>query len=373
MYQADGSNRVLILANNDVGLYKFRCELIQELLTNGYDVTISLPNGELVEPLVKMGCHFIDTKIDRRGINPKTDLCLFRKYKEICSSENPNLVITYTIKPNIYGGLACRLKHRDYVVNITGLGTAFQNYGILRKLVVFLYKIALKMAKVVFFENSENLELFVNEKIITEKQAFLLNGAGVNLTHYSVLPYPSNMDTTHFLFIGRVMQEKGIDELFKAMQLLREDNEDCVLDIVGPYEDDYEEKIKNYSNEGWLFYHGYQDDVRPFIKDTHCFVLPSWHEGMANTNLECAASGRPIITSDIAGCREAVVKDKSGFICERKNYESLYYVMKKFLLLNTEERAEMGEQGRKHMEMVFDKKLVVEKTLRKIYESVKEK
>ncbi len=364
MCRSEKSNKILILANNDGGLYQFRRELIQELINKGYDVTISLPNGELVAPFVEMGCRFIDTRIDRRGINPKTDFALFKTYKKILSNENPNLVITYTIKPNVYGGLACRLKRKAYAVNITGLGTAFQKQGILRKLVVFLYKIALKKAKVVFFENSENLKIFVREKIIKPEQAFLLNGAGVNLKHYSVLPYPKSTDKIHFLFIGRIMREKGVEELFEAMQRLYADGENCMLDVVGRYEEDYEEKIKTFCDEGWLSYYGYQSDVRPFIEAAHCFVLPSWHEGMANTNLECAASGRPIITSNIAGCREAVVENKSGFLCESKNPESLYNSMKAFLDLSNEQRELMGKAGRLHMESVFAKEKVVAETLK---------
>ncbi len=364
--RSEKSNKILILANNDVGLYQFRRELIKELLNKGHDVTISLPNGELVSPFVEMGCHFIDTNVDRRGINPKTDFSLFRKYRKIIKDKNPDIVITYTIKPNIYGSLAARFKGVPYAVNITGLGTAFQNKGLLRKFVVFLYKIALKKAKVVFFENSENLEVFVNERIIATEQSCLLNGAGVNLTHYSVLPYPNDKEAIRFLFIGRVMREKGIDELFEVMQRLCAEGENCLLDVVGPYEDNYEEKIKMFCEEGWLNYHGYQKDVRPFIESSHCFVLPSWHEGMANTNLECAASARPVITSNIPGCKEAVINKKSGFLCESKNSESLYNAMKAFLSLSNEQRESMGKAGRLHMESVFDKEKVVMNTIDKL-------
>ncbi len=355
-------NKILVLANNDVGLYQFRHELLQALLDKGYEVVISLPDGKMIAPLIELGCRFIDTPVDRRGINPKTDLKLFNTYRKILREELPDLVITYTIKPNIYGGFACRMMRIPYAANITGIGTAFQKEGMLKTLVTGMYQFALKKAKTVFFENDENMKLFYSLKICTENNSRLLNGAGVNLDHYSVQPYPET-DTTHFLFIGRVMKEKGIDELFDAMKKLKNDGEKCVLDIVGPYEDNYEDIIRKYSAEGWLNYHGYQKDVRPFIRDAHCFVLPSWHEGMANTNLECAASGRPIITSNIPGCREAVIDGESGFLCESMNSDSLYAAMKRFLSLPQEARAEMGKAGRRHMEAVFDKKMVVSKTI----------
>ena len=354
---------VLILANYDVGLYQFRKELIQELLKD-HDVTISLPYGELVSPLVAMGCRFLDTPVDRRGINPVTDLKLFLCYRRMLRKVTPDLVVTYTIKPNIYGGIACRLAGIPYAANITGLGTAFQKQGMLRKLVVTMYKLALKKAKVVFFENCENLETLVAENIVRREQCKLLNGAGVNLEHYSPAPYPMESSPVRFFFMGRVMAEKGVNELFQAMRRLRADGIDCTLDVLGNYEEHYEAAIRSGKAEGWLRYHGYQRDVRPFIEKCHCFVLPSWHEGMANTNLECAAMARPVITSRIHGCMEAVIEGKSGFLCKVKNTDSLYGAMRSFCELSTEQKKQMGLAGRKRMEDVFDKKLVVAETLK---------
>ena len=354
---------VLILANYDVGLYQFRKELIQELLKD-HDVTISLPYGDLVSPLIEIGCGFLDTPVDRRGINPVTDLKLFLCYRRMLRKVTPDLVVTYTIKPNIYGGIACRLAGIPYAANITGLGTAFQKQGMLRKLVVTMYKLALKKAKVVFFENCENLETLVAENIVRREQCKLLNGAGVNLEHYSPAPYPTEASPVRFLFMGRVMAEKGVNELFQAMRRLRADGIDCTLDVLGNYEEHYEAAIRSGKAEGWLRYHGYQRDVRPFIEKCHCFVLPSWHEGMANTNLECAAMARPVITSRIHGCMEAVSENESGFLCKAKDADSLYGAMKSFCELSTEQKKQMGLAGRKRMEDVFDKKLVVAETLK---------
>lgn len=354
--------KIIILANFDVGLYQFRKELIKELLKKN-EIIISLPYGELVDPLEEMGCKFIDTPVDRRGINPITDFVLLRKYRKLLNIEKPDFVITYTIKPNVYGGFACRLAKIPYAVNITGLGSAFQKSGILKKLVTLMNRIACKKARVVFFENEENRQLFIKERIVTESQTHRLNGAGVNLDQYQVSEYPKG-EIIKFLFMGRVMAEKGIDELFNAMQRLVEAGITCELDVLGGFEENYKDKIEKYQAEGWLHYHGYQKDVRPFIEKCHCFVLPSWHEGMANTNLESAASGRPVITSRIPGCMEAVINGKSGFYVERKNVDDLYRVMKKFTELSYEERKAMGLAGRKHMEEVFDKKKVVEETVK---------
>lgn len=355
--------KILILANFDVGLYQFRRELICSLLED-HTVTISLPDGDLVRPLEEMGCRFVDTPVDRRGINPVTDLKLLLQYRKILREEKPDLVITYTIKPNIYGGIACQMAKVPYAVNITGLGTAFQKQGALRKLVTLLYKVALRKAKVVFFENAGNRQTLLDAGIVEETQCCLLNGAGVNTEHYAETPYPAEETTTRFLFVGRVMAEKGVDELFAAMRKLRAEGIDCTLDVLGGYEENYADTIEACAAEGWLRYHGYQTDVRPFIAACHCFVLPSYHEGMANTNLECASMGRPVITSNIPGCKEAVIEGKNGLLCQPKDMDSLYEAMREFCKLSHVRREAMGKAGRQHMKEVFDKKKVVAQTMK---------
>lgn len=359
------SKKYLILSNNSDGLYGFRKDLLAELGQKGALVA-SIPNNGFFLELKGIGCRIIETPIDRRGINPVTDLKLLRTYFRMLRAEKPDLVITYTIKPNVYGGLVCRLLGVPYAVNITGLGTAFQNRGLLRALVTMLYKAALKKAKVVFFENSANRQVFMDLGIVREKQACLLNGAGVNLQKYSPAPYPEEEGPARFLFIGRVMKEKGIDELFEVMERLSGEGMDCCLDVLGGYEEDYAEAMQRYEKAGWLRYHGYQQDVRPFIRQAHCFVLPSYHEGMANTNLECAAMARPVITSRIPGCMEAVEEGVSGLLCEARDADSLYGAMKAFLALPREEKVRMGAEGRKRMENLFDKRVVVEKTVKEL-------
>lgn len=356
--------RLLVIANSSSGLYNFRKMLLQELLKE-YDVTLSVPAEQKADLLSNLGCRVIDTKVDRRGINPVKDLKLLLQYRKILRKEKPDLVITYTIKPNIYGGIACRARGIPYAVNITGLGTTFQNQGMLRKFVTKLYKMAFKKASVVFFENAANRQLFIDEKIVPADKTVRLNGAGVDLEHYSVKSYPKT-DSVRFLFVGRVMREKGVDELFSAMDRLFEEGASCHLDVLGGYEENYAALIEQYEKKGWLRYHGYQTDVRPFIEAAHCFVLPSYHEGMANTNLECAAMGRPLITSNIPGCKEAVAEGKSGLLCEPRNAESLYDAMSRFLKLSAQEREAMGLAGREHMEAVFDKRLVVAETIRNL-------
>ena len=356
--------RVALIGNNSSGLYDFRHELIVELVKRNCVVTALTPFDMKVSDLMALGIHVVETPMNRRGIDPAEDLKLLHLYRRLLGTLRPDLAIGYTIKPNIYAAFVCRLLKIPYAANVTGLGSAFQNEGLLKKLVTAMYKVSLKKAKVVFFENAENRQIFIDEKIVREEQTCLLHGAGVNLDHFYLQDYPVDGTDTRFLFVGRVMKEKGIDELFAAMKKLVADGVPCSLDVLGGYEEDYKSTIKQYEAEGWLRYHGYQSDVRPFIANCHCFVLPSWHEGMANTNLECAASGRPVITSNIHGCLEAVEDGVSGYLCERKNADDLYRVMKRFAELSNTQRRTMGLEGRKRMEDVFDKKKVVDETIR---------
>lgn len=358
--------KILILANFDVGLYKFRKELIQVFLKKEIAVYISVPNGEFIEPLQEMGCVFQETLVDRRGMNPLPDGKLMLQYFKMIKKIKPDLVITYTIKPNIYGGIASRMLKVPYAVNITGLGTAFQKEDIIKKVVRFLYKISCKTAKTVFFENEENCQIFLQEKLVRKEQICCLQGAGVNIEEYIWTSYPSKAEPIRFLFIGRVMKEKGVDELFEAAKKIKTEYPEIIFDVVGPFEDDYEACIKNLTEKKIIQYHGFQKDVKPFIRQSHCFVLPSYHEGMANTLLEAGAMGRPLITSRIHGCMEAVEEGKNGFLVETKNTEELYRKLKKFIELSWEQKEQMGKFSREKIAWEFDKKKVVKETMERL-------
>lgn len=362
--------RILIICNCATGLETFRGMLIRRFINEEHEVQAIVPiSSEKKEKaaeqrLMKMGCDLRKIKMERRGMNPIQDLKLLFSYLKEIKKLTPQLVITYTIKPNIYGGIACRILRVPYATNVTGLGTAFQNNGMLKKLVTNMYKVALKSAKIVFFENVENRDIIVEAGIISKNKTHVLAGAGVDLEYFRYIPYPKNEEYIRFIFVGRVMHEKGIDELFHVFSRLNKEGYKCSLEVVGGFEENYLDKIKKYEAEGWLKYLGYKNDVREHIGKAHCFVLPSWHEGMANTNLEAAASGRPVITTNIHGCLEAVENGKSGFLCEKRNEENLYEILKKFIKLPYDEKCEMGVIGRKRMEQIFDKKKVVDETIK---------
>lgn len=353
--------KILIIANNSSGLYDFRHDLIIEL-GKQTEVYVITPDGDKIDLLQKICKKVIIVPIDRRGTNPFKDLKLLLTYKEIMKSYKPDLVVTYTIKPNIYGGLMSRLMKIPYVINITGLGTAIENGGILQKFVCMMYRFVLGRAKVVF-ENSSNRDRLVALGIVKREKTKVLHGAGVNLEEFREMPYPDN-GVIRFLFVGRLMKEKGVDELLFAAKQLKEEFADKVeIHFVGSYEESYKDIVEKYERAGIVYYHGVQLDVRPFYAKCSAVVLPSYHEGMSNVLLEGAASGRPLITSDIPGCREAVVEDITGYLCKVCDFDSLHQKMKDFQDLSFEQRKTMGMQSRKHIEKNFDKKIVVKETI----------
>lgn len=358
--------KVMIVANSSKGLYRFRKELIQEIVKK-HEVFVLTPDYGRVELIQQLGCQVQVISIDRRGINPAKDFLLTREIFQASRKIRPDMVLLYTIKPDIYGGIVAQLLRIPYVANITGLGTAFQRDNVIKKIVEKLYKIAFRNVKIVLFENEENRKVFIQEKIVSENKTYVLNGAGVNLIDFTFADYPEEKATIEFLFMGRIMKEKGVDELLAASRHLYEEGYQILLHILGTYEEDYKKVIEDAEKQGWLKYWGYQENVKSYICRSNCFVLPSWHEGMANTNLESAAMGRPVITSDIPGCREAVAHGESGYLCQAKNVEDLYQVMKKFIELPYEEKRNMGINARAHMEKYFDKKVIVKKTMDKIF------
>lgn len=356
----DRKKKLLIVTNHSYMLYRFRKELIQKLQED-HEIVISTPFVGHEDDLRDMGARCIETKVERRGINPFTDLKLIRTYKDILKKEKPDLVLTYSIKPNIYAGYLCGKMKIPFYANVQGLGTAFQK-PILSGMVTQMYQAAFQKVEKVFFENQANAAEFRKRKILKEKQEVILNGAGINLEEYKYCLYPDN-DKIHFLYLGRIMREKGIDELFEAAKKLQREGVEFVLDLVGFFEDEYKKQVEHLQKEGIVRFYGFQENPKPFYAQADCVILPSYHEGMSNVLLEAAAAGRAIITTDIPGCREVVDNGKSGMLCKARNSNSLYKAMKRFTELPRTKREEIGKAGRTKMEQEFDKNKVVEETV----------
>ena len=377
--------KVLILANKSTGLYKFRGELLEALIAKGHEVFISIPNGDFIEEMQQMGCHFIETEISRHGTNPLTDLALAKKYCTIIKSVKPDIVFTYTIKPNVYGGIACQLCKVPYVANVTGLGTAVENGGILQKITLALYRTGLRKARRVFFQNQANQDFMLRHKVV--KGAYsLLPGSGVNLERFTPLPYPDETDGIHFVFISRIMREKGIEQYLDAARHFKvaepaeapdsrhsERSEESsavpktTFHICGFCEAEYQGKLEEYAKNGTVVYHGMVRDVREILKNVHCTIHPSFYpEGISNVLLESCACARPIITTDRSGCREVVEDGVNGFVVKQRDSEDLIQKIEKFLALTHEQKMQMGLAGRTKVETEFDRKIVVNAYLKEM-------
>src|SRR5690554_3289016 len=277
-------NRVLVLTNSINGLYNFRNELIESLVKNEYEVYISSPYNSKSDYYKSNGIKIIDTSINRHGVNPFSDIKLFFHYRKIIKKIRPDVILTYTIKPNIYGGLAARLKKTPYLPNITGLGTAVENKGLLQVITTRLYKSALKNACTIFFQNNENMDFMLNKGIKGKNQK-LLPGSGVNIEHFRYLEYP-NDETLHFLFIGRVMKAKGIDYYLEAAKYIKSKYPKTVFHILGSCEENYKTLLDEYESEGIIKYHGKVDDIRDYLVFAHCTIHPTYYpEGMSNVLL----------------------------------------------------------------------------------------
>ena len=261
-------------------------------------------------------------------------------------------------------GLLCSCKKIPYYANVQGLGTAFQK-PVLAGFVTVLYRIAFRKVKYVFFENKENAREFGERNIVSADRQVVLPGAGINLEKYKMEPYP-NHSRVHFLYLGRIMKEKGIEELFYAVRRLKEENEDFVLDLAGFFEDIYKKQVEELEQLGIAHFYGFQSDPRPFYAEADCVVLPSYHEGMSNVLMEASATGRPVITTTVSGCKEVFEEGVTGFGCRKEDSEDLIRALEKFLALPLGKRAEMGRKAREKMEREFDREKVADAYLQEI-------
>ncbi|MDY2699328.1 MAG: glycosyltransferase family 4 protein [Lachnospiraceae bacterium] len=365
--------KILILSNYANGLYLFRKEVLKTFLDYGYETVVSVPGDENCRKIEELGCQLIVTDFERRGNNPIRDLGLFMNYLRLLKEQKPDIVLTYTIKPNLYGGLACRVSKVPYLINVTGLGTALERPGILGKILLLFYRIATKKAACVFFQNEGNRQFMLERKIGSGKDR-LLPGSGVNLEEHPFSAYPSEQDGIIFLAVLRIMKEKGIEEYLAAAKQIKEEYPNTHFYLVGEYEEEtrsvYEPQIEELSSNGVIRYFGHIDYVHQVMSKSHVIVHPSYHEGLSNVLLEAAACGRPVLASDVPGCRETLQPEKSGLLFEAKNTESLIQSIRKFLSDTEENRREMGVRGRQYVETVFDRKKVIEAYIEEIQKAI---
>ena len=366
---------IALLTNNDDDIYCFRKELIEALIKEEYEVLISCPYGEKFELMKDIPYIYDNPEIDRRGTSIKNDLRLYKHYKRLFKQYRPNVVLTFTAKPNVYGSMAAKKYKIPYINNVTGFGSVLNKKGLMRKLIMSLFKKAFRGAACIMFQNSTNMELALKNKMVKGDYK-LIPGSGVNLERFPLQPYPDGGNGIEgapvvFNYIGRILHDKGVDDYIAAAKIIKEKYPNTEFNMIGfieQTESHYEKELEELEKQGIVFYRGNQKDVKPWIARSHAIIHPSTYgEGMSNVLLENAASGRPIITTDNPGCKETVDDGVSGFIYCGGNVNELVDRIGFFLIsCSNELRRQMGSLGRKKIESEFDRELVVKAYLNTI-------
>lgn len=371
--QTRNKKKVLILGNSYLVVFKFRGELIEKLVADGYDVTVCFPNGpfgEGEEAAKQYGCRFIENHMERRGTNPIKDLAIIKTYFSIVRRVKPNVVLAYTVKPDVYGGIVCRLLNVPFIPNITGLGKGLDEEGIIQKITIELYKFSIKKSCCVFFQN-DNDKQFFDMHGIKYKHGIILPGSGVNLKKYQPLPYPDEDEPVRFIYVARVMKAKGIEQFFEAAHMIKQKYPYVEFHICGFCEENYKRLLEEKTKRGEVIYHGLVDDIQIYVKSSHCVVLPSFHpEGVSNVLLEGAACGRPLITTDHPGCRETVEDGVTGYLVRQRDSKDLAEKMIQFIQLPNSQRRKMGQFGRKKIEKEFSRQIVVDAYIKEIQDCI---
>lgn len=360
--------RILMLGNSHLVIFGFRGELIERLVKEGHEVVVSFPNGPFGNGDVtskEYGCKFYEIYINRRGKKILEELKLIQAYGKMIKEVKPDIVLAYTVKCDIYGGIICRLLNIPFIPNITGLGKGLAEGGLTKNIIVNLYKVAIRKAECVFFQNVYDKNFFDKNKI-KYRCGKIIPGSGVNLEKYCLAKYPKEFPIV-FTYIARVMKAKGIEQFLEAADIVKQKYRNVEFHVCGYCEEDYKQRIQQEEERGNIIYHGLVNNIIEYEQSSHCIVLPSFHpEGTSNVLLESAACGRPIITTNRPGCRETVVDGITGFLVKEKNTEDLVEKIEMFLKKSYIEREKMGIEGRKRIAEVFDRRIVVEEYLKVI-------
>lgn len=338
--------------------------LIKSLLDSSIGVTVLAPEDEYSERLKSVGVGFSPIAIDSKRVNPLSEVFTLRDFLSAYRRDRPSIILHFTPKPNIYGSLAATMLGIPFINNIAGLGTAFIRGGLLGFVVSVLYRVSQRSAKVVFFQNRDDLRLFTESKLVLASQARLLPGSGVDLETFSAMPKVAG-PSTRFLMMARAIADKGVVEFVEAAKRVRLDYPETQFCLLGDSDPGNPSAVSNeqlfeWQQEGVLEWHRKVDDVRPHIKMADCVVLPSYREGTPRSLLEGASMSRPLIAADTVGCREPVDDGVNGYLCKPRNVADLAEKMKQVVRQSGDERLAMALSGREKMENEYDEKLVID-------------
>ncbi len=352
--------RILILVNDYKTITNFRLELLEFLLEQKQEVFVSVPANEKNEIFKRLGCIVCENDMTRHGTNPLAEMKQISNYRKLMKKIKPDVVLTYTIKPNMYGSVAAKRLKIPVISTVTGVGSTMQGSGIKQKLMLKLLAGTMKDNDVIFFQNEGNKELYIQHGVVGKETA-ILPGSGVNLEKHNYVDYPAENGKVKFIIVSRLRTDKGYDELFEAIEVLKE-RADVEFHIVGWYEEEkYKIKMEQMQTNNVVIFHGEktQEEVHELIAQCHCLIHPSYHEGMSNVLMEASATGRLCLASDIPGCREIIDDGQTGYTFAVKDAGAVVEAIEKVMLLTPEQRAEYGRQARRKMEQEFDRTIVV--------------
>lgn len=355
---------VLITVNAAWNIWNFRLPLIDALRADGHQITVLAPPDDAVAALERIGCRVRPLEMSVKGLNPVEDLKLQRRLTSIFREERPDVILSYTIKNNIFGARAARAAAVPFVPNVTGLGTAFLSGGLLQILAEQLYRRAFAALPIVFFQNEDDRDLFLDRRLVRAGQARVLPGSGIDLVRFAKEEMPPAEAPPVFLMIARLLRDKGVSEFVAAARRIKAGHPDVRFQLLGATGSQNRSAIDAATVQAWVAegvveYLGTTDDVRPAIAAATCVVLPSYREGAPRTLIEAAAMARPLIATDVPGCRAVVAPEVSGFLCKVRNADSLAAAIERFLALSPEARRAMGQAGRARMESQYDQAIVV--------------
>jgi glycosyltransferase involved in cell wall biosynthesis len=362
-------NKIMFVANSAWSMSRFRSEVLQDYIARGFHVTVVAPSDASVDKIRQIGCDFLSFSMSRRSLNPFIDLWSFLQLFYIYFRHRPSFIFHYTIKPNIWGSFAASVLRIQNIPVVTGLGYVFVKESMLTQLVSYLYKLAFKSTLETWFLNTDDRDEFVKRKIIPTQKTKVLPGEGINLTEYAYQPdFPSE---TSFLLIARMLWDKGVGEFVDAAREFKKQQPEVKFKLLGPVDLGNPSgipstQIEAWQNEGVIEYLEEKKDVRQDIKDSTCIVLPSYREGIPRVLLEAAAVGRPVITYDVPGCREAVIDNQSGFLVSPKNQSELVEATRKITTMKTSELKLLGLAGRSYMASKFSIEKILDQYRKKI-------
>ncbi len=357
--------RIAIVANTTWNIHNFRTNVIEKLQEEDYEVFVIAPIDKYIQYKKKFPevTHISLNKLNRDSVNPWKDIQLMLELNDIYKKIKPDLVLHYTVKPNIFGGIAARLNNIPSIAVVTGLGYAFIHNGYIKKVTKLLYRLTSKFHKKIIFENIDDRLLFVQEKLIKPEQGISIKGCGVNSTFFSPFPNGVEKEKTTFTFIGRLIYDKGVNEFINAAKIIREEYDNVNFWLVGEIDKRNPAAVRNEDLMTWVkekvvTYHGSTDDVRKYIAASDCIVLPSYREAIARSITEGMSMEKPVIATNTPGCREAIEHGKNGYLVSPKDAVDLANAMEKYIHLSSHERHQMGEYGRKKVLREFDDKLI---------------